>query len=303
MSRSFVSHRRGRPWVMIALASLLMGLAPALAQDEPSIRDGSDESEANAASASVAPEIKAQPSGQSKLRLVLSYIDQRLKSVDVGGGSLVEGVEGVKRAIEESGLDPVTHAALIVEVTPRYERYAQGLYAAKVDVGSPNLQIDPRIDGDTQAKLRAEARNFMLRLKNWSHVLDEAESRSLFGYAERVDIPLTTPFERIQTWSYRTATLALRLESPRKPRPILSYVLIGPEGERETLYRLPVGQPFWVEARYISLPTGATQTAELNWGSGGIQVVLQSTDRLLLYRAGPYYIAPPAVAAEEPASP
>jgi hypothetical protein len=235
--------------------------------------------------------------GQKPIRIVLSYSDQQLKKIDVAGGCIICAVQGVADAMAANGLGPETHAIMIIDVTPRYERLAQGLYSARLSVGSPNMQIDSRINAKAQQKLRAEASGLLVKLRGWDHVMTEAETRALFGYDGKVDIALQLPFDHIVTWSHNVPTVSLKLEAPRKPRPILNYVTLNADGSSETLYHLPVGQAFWVEARYITLPDAKSFTADLEWGDGSVQIPLQATDRLLVFRSGPYYVAPPAPAA------
>jgi hypothetical protein len=290
------------PIALLACAIALTWAAPAFAQDAPTIRNSGSAAnggtqngtQPTASATKTTPGQPVNQAGQAPVRIVLSYSDHVLKQIDASGGGLVGGVNAVAKMIESAGLGPDIHAMLVVEITPRYERLASDLYTAKLDVGAPNLQIDGRIKAPIQAKLQAEARTFLVRLKSWSHPLSEGERRALLGYTEKVDIAIVTPFQHIKTWSFTPANVSLRLLTLKKPRPILNYVALDANGERETLYELPVGQAFWIEARYISLPSGTTQTAELNWGSGSIQVPLQATDQLLLFRAGPYYIVPPA---------
>jgi hypothetical protein len=283
---------------MIRSTTALLFLASAsfaMAQDTPGIRTTSP-----ATSTATAPATPATPvpeTGQAPIRVVLSYSDQKLKQIDVAGGCIICAVQGVAEAMAANGLGPETHAIMIVTVTPRYERFAQGVYSARLSVGNPNMQIDSRIDVKAQQKLRAEASGLLVKLRTWDHHMTETEVRALFGYDGKVDIPLQSPFAHIATWSHAVPTVSLKLEAPRKPRPILNYVTLNADGSSETLYQLPVGQAFWVEARYISLPDAKSFTADLAWGDGSIQIPLQATDRLLVFRSGPYYVAPPAPAA------
>ncbi len=231
----------------------------------------------------------------ANVRILLTYSDAKLKGVDIGGRSFVDVLGSEANAIAQSGLGPSTHAALVVDVVPRYERIASDTYVAKIAVGAPSLVIDSRIAPDVQARLQSEARTFLAKLQRWDHPLTETETRHLFGYDEKVTIPLDGPFDHIKTWSYGPVSFTLLLPPPRKPMPILNFVTIEPNGERSTINRLPVGQPFWVEARYLELPKDKNLTAHLAWPGGEAEVPLKPTERLLVFLSGPYYIVPAAV--------
>lgn len=272
-----------------ALPLLLASISIAAAQETPGIR-----ATPPVAATATAPAPPVPESGQKPIRVVLSYSDQKLKGIDVEGGCIICTVQAVADAMAANGLGPETHAIMIVDVTPRYESIAQGVYSARLSVGNPNMQIDTRIDAGVQQKLRAEASSLLVKLRNWGHPMTQAELRALFGYAAKVDIPLQSPFAHVVTWTHNAPTVSLKLEAPRKPRPILRFVALNADGSSESLDQLPVGQAFWVEARYITLPDAKSFMAELAWGDASVQIPLQATDRLLVFRSGPYYVAPPA---------
>lgn len=283
---------------------MLLALAlssPAPAQDLPTTRRTTPETTFPAPGPVAGTQAPDVPAGTAGLRIVLSYSDAKLKGVDVGGNSMVQIVGSVATAIKESGLGPTTHAALIVDVVPRYERIASDTYVAKLTVGAPSLGIDSRIAPEVQAKLQSEARAFMAKLQRWDHPMSETETRHLFGYDEKVDIALDGPFDHIKTWSYQPVSFTLVLPPPKKPMPILNYVAVEPDGERTVINKLPIGQPFWVEARYLELPQSKNPIAHLVWPGGEADVPLLPTERLLIFLSGPYYIVPSVPAAEDAA--
>jgi hypothetical protein len=134
----------------------------------------------------------------------------------------------------------------------------------------------------------------MAKLQRWDHLLTEIEARHLFGYDKKVAIALEGPFDHIKTWSHQPVSFTLVLPPPRKPMPILNFVAIEPDGERNSINKLPIGQPFWVEARYLGLPQDKNPTAHLVWPGGEADVPLKPTDNLLIFLSGPYYIVPSA---------
>lgn len=305
---------RSRPRSSIAAVAVLIAVAlvagGANADDAPSLRrkpakpsDAAIGAPADSVTTSaVRPGERKAAEERAEVKVLMSYQDAELKRVDVGGGSLVEAVESIAAAIEGAGLGPTRHGVFQVPIAMTYERIAEGLYDVSLEVGAPAISIDARLKPETRAALETEARTLVTRLRTWRRPLSEAEMRRLFGYDEHVAITLAEPFAHVRTWSHTVPVIDLRLKSPPKPRPILRYVALSPDGETEVLYELPVGQAFWLEAQYYTLPDrDASQAASIEWPGGRLDVTLQPTDRPLFFRAGPYYIAPPLETRPSPA--
>lgn len=83
----------------------------------------------------------------------------------------------------------------------------------------------------------------------------------------------------------------------------LWYITFRPDGEYDVIHRLPIGQAFWIEALYGEVVNTDSLPATIEWPGGHADIALKRV-RANVFRAGPYYVDPPAPEpAAEPAAP
>jgi hypothetical protein len=245
-------------------------------------------------SVTAAPQAWAQ-SDVAHTTVILTYHDASVAQTVRRQGGLTGYPQWVADQIAAAGLSPDQHAVMIVDVTPRYDRIgaSTSTYVARINVGDPSLKIDPRIEETVRQKLTSEARQVLAGLAGWSHPLSEGEARLLLAHPGKVDLPLEEPFLSVETWSYQPISVTLAKAPQRGPSPIVNYVAISPDDQREVLSELRVGQLFWVEARFSESPQQQYQQVKITWPDGNAIAPIEPTDHPLVYRGGPFYVAPP----------
>ncbi len=229
----------------------------------------------------------------SETRTALMLYDSEAGAVDqVGDGCIVCVINDVARVIRESDGTGAARfdAHLAVEITPYYERSVASIYLVKLRIGASDLHISARLDPEIQRALRIEALQVMAKLKDYTKVLDDTETRRLLGQG-RLSYPLVQPFDHLRLLSKPEVPLDIHARDPGAGPPRLRYLRTA-DGLNGWFDELPMGEAFWVEAIFPGERDEAVKTAALSWPGGSLAFPVERV-RPRTYVGGPFYVVPP----------
>ena len=183
-------------------------------------------------------------------------------------------------------------ATLTVSITSelRKNSLVRDSISAKVIVNNYNFHTSGDLDEETSRELRQEAENFVKALNNWYKRLSDDERKKLRS-EEKLLVDVKEPYNALNKFKGDRLTVPFVLKA-REERVDLNFVQRYGDGFSE-VYRIPRGEPFWIEAKFSEAPEEDEKTVTMSWAGSTINVKVKRTeDMRTLYRSLPFVIEP-----------
>ena len=183
-------------------------------------------------------------------------------------------------------------ATLTVSITSelRKNSLVRDSISAKVIVNNYTFHTSGDLDEETSQELRIEAENFVNALNKWHKLLSRSERKKLRA-EEKLSVDVKEPYNTLNKFKGDQLTVPFVLKA-REARVDLNFVQRYKNGFSE-IYRIPRGEPFWVEAKFSEPPEEDEKTVTMSWAGSSMNVkVTRTREMSTLYRSLPFVIEP-----------
>lgn len=189
----------------------------------------------------------------------------------------------------------VLKATLTVNITPELRRISlvRDSLSADIKVNSHTFRTFNDVDEQTKEQLRLEAEGFVKALAKWYKRLSDEEKKKLRS-GKKLLVAVNEPYQTLNKFEGDKLTIPVLWKIREiEERVDLNFVQRYNNSFLE-IYRIPRGEPFWVEAKFVEAPEEDEKDVTMSWAGSRIKVKVKRTeDMSTLYRSLPFVVDPP----------
>jgi hypothetical protein len=222
-------------------------------------------------------------------------ISDSMRGTPSGSSSETKGTKSTSKGEPVSGdLDKALKATLTVNITPELRRNSLVIdsLSAEITVNSHKVQTFKKLDEKIIKELKLEAEDFVTALEKWYKRLSSEEKKKLRS-GNKLLVDVNKPYQKLKKFKGDKLKVPVNWKTREvKERVDINFVQRYNDGFLE-IYRIPRGEPFWVEAKFYETPKEEEKDITMSWAGSEIKVKVKRTDDMsTLYRSLPFVVNP-----------